>query len=68
MRNGDMRNTGICLLLHRNGKFSARIPHQSAARASLAASFPPGEAICTATVKLSDKLKIEIPCIFTFRR
>ena len=44
MWNGEMLDTGIGLLQGKNHKISARIPHQSAARTSLADSFSPGEA------------------------
>jgi hypothetical protein len=44
MWNGEMLDTGIGLLQQKNREISARIPHQSAARTSLADSFSPGEA------------------------
>jgi hypothetical protein len=48
MWNGEMLDARIGLLQRKNRKISARIPHQSAARTSLADSFSPGEAICAA--------------------
>jgi hypothetical protein len=53
MWNGEMLDAGAGLLQRKNRKISARIPHQSAARTSLADSFSRGEAILRREAALS---------------
>ena len=53
MWNGEMLDARIGLLQRKNRKISARIPHQSAARTSLADSFSSGEAMLRREAALS---------------